>query len=97
MSEAKFTPGPWNVSVDGDGEVAILKNASFVTYAFPTELGAGGDTKSNAHLISAAPDLYEALSDLVSSLECSEKDALIIRQEIKIARAALAKARGETP
>ncbi|WP_058987792.1 hypothetical protein [Acetobacter senegalensis] len=56
-----------------------------------------GIAAPDAHLIAAAPELYKALSDLVSSLECSDTDLFILREEIKVARAALAKARGETP
>lgn len=56
-----------------------------------------GIAAPDAHLIAAAPELYNALSDLVSSLECSDTDLFILREEIKVARATLAKARGETP
>ncbi|WP_252346877.1 hypothetical protein [Acetobacter sp. P1H12_c] len=99
MSDAKFTPGPWGLDVGfdsspgdfdkywqvHDGHDAIACSAN--CYA--------GNREANAHLIAAAPELYEALSDLVSSLECTDTDLFILREEIKVARAALAKARGE--
>lgn len=102
MGEAKFTPGPWGLDVgfDGsrpgdfdeywqvhDGQDAIACSSNCYS----------GNREANARLIAAAPEIYEALSDLVSSIECSERDEFIIHQEIKVARAALAKARGGTP
>ena len=95
MTETKFTPGPWSVSIDDDGEYAITKNGSFITYAVPTELGFDdGTTESNAALISAAPTLYEALSDLI--FLCAQTPDVCGTQEVKVARASLAKARGES-
>lgn len=55
-----------------------------------------GIASPDAYLIAAAPDLYEALSDLLSSIECDSLGIFILEKEIKIARAALTKARGET-
>jgi len=85
MTERKWTPGPWVVSggdlhrVDGADDEAI---ASFYM-----------DTSdADAHLISAAPDLYEALERFWEGecfRGCSHEDAEMIN-------AALAKARGES-
>jgi hypothetical protein len=92
MTERKWTKGPWVITDVGtlisDGgnvnnpiEVAGLNIAHFSRYECKTHQSA------NAHLIAAAPDLYEALS-------------LILRDnDIDIthgAYEALAKARGET-
>ena len=54
----------------------------------------------DAHLIAAAPELYEALSELVEGLSESLTGITSVvgdSREITKARAALAKARGETP
>ncbi len=83
MSETRFTPGPWNASecfVDcGSGaatqEVCDLHNSP---------LREAGD---NAHLIAAAPELYEALQSMVwgfkelnNNIDCGEEyDAYIKR------------------
>ena len=65
-----ITPGPWEVwhgqmpdSEDDDPENfgVITQSGGFITWAFPTEMGAGGDTKANARLIAAAPDLLDLI------------------------------------
>lgn len=93
----EFTKGPWKLQahdnymgdndvppleiVDCDGEI-IACNTSY----YPTELDA-----KYAHLIAAAPDLYEVLSDAVeNNMQVENADWW------GKALAALAKARGET-
>lgn len=103
MTETKFTPGPWTChrnssfwefGSNSEGQLGDVCASMFDGDGERPD--AEKVMEANAHLIAAAPDLYDALSDLVSSLDCSEKDGFIIRQEIKVARAALAKARGES-
>jgi hypothetical protein len=59
MSERKWTPGPWFVGKDlsigpnGQG-VSVIVAACDYDHA-----------DANAHLIAAAPDLYDALDNLV--------------------------------
>ena len=60
----------------------------------------GHHNRANAHLIAAAPDLYEALSSFVDAVECdviqvrpSELDQLLT--VLSTGNAALAKARGD--
>ena len=98
----KHTPGPW-ISIINNYCSADLKGcfvlADGVKIAEVSARNINSQTicEANAHLIAAAPELYECLEGIVSSLQCGAPDALIIREEIKLARAALAKARGETP
>lgn len=82
MSEPKFTPGPWYV----DG--------TFVTNDEDLDICSMGDVawEANAHLIAAAPELYEALRDLIAYCDPTGD---YIDDELVWARAALAKARGE--
>ena len=99
MSETKFTPGRWSVSIDDDGEYAITKDGSFITCAFPTELGfEEGTAEANANLIASAPELYETLkqaaSHIKSIIEGEEWGA--IEEVLDDCNAALAKARGES-
>lgn len=97
--EAKFTPGPWVIDAgfDGsgdfnqywqvhDGSDAIVCSTMFCM---------AGNKEANAHLIAAAPDLYEALSDLL--FLCSQTADACGTQEVKVAYTALAKAKGENP
>lgn len=98
--EAKFTPGPWVIDAgfDGsgnfnqywqvhDGSDAIVCSTMFCM---------AGNKEANAHLIAAAPDLYEALSRIESIIEGAFPN-LNDGEAMRDARAALAKARGETP
>jgi hypothetical protein len=65
MSERKWTPGPWFVGKDlsigpnGQG-VSVIVAACDYDHA-----------DANAHLIAAAPDLYEALEDAALALEAA--------------------------
>ena len=84
----KFTPGPWSVCadrayVDGpDGKVV----AHCCYERHPSE------EYANADLIAAAPDLYEALEAFIAGA-----DTGYISVDVdKFARAALARARGES-
>lgn len=94
--EAKFTPGPWKVgpvdetlvATDDGKEVAQICGDYNQPETWPV-------MEANAHLIAAAPELYEALSDLL--FLCSQTAEVCGTQEVKVACAVLAKARGETP
>jgi hypothetical protein len=74
MSEQKFTPGPWHVCFTRIGKeviywhVADSKSRTLNAIACADE-GRGkqfpsSQLQANAHLISAAPDLLEALQSL---------------------------------
>ena len=69
MSKRKWTPGPWSV----DGEFGVKSDAP---HGYVANAGFGPDTKdgdrearANVHLIAAAPDLYEALAELITDAE----------------------------
>lgn len=89
MSEAKYTPGPWvqmgtSIGVT-KGEIASLWDID-------------GRVLYNARLIAAAPELLEALSDLLASISGGEKScghAFTCICPGDKARAAIAKALGE--
>lgn len=91
----KFTPGPWKAAVRVEDDVNILTIYGINSI---TEIGALcpqdsiEETKSNAALISAAPEMYDALkSECVS---CQLRDHETNCEECKIGKA-LKKARGE--
>lgn len=54
-----------------------------------------GIAAPDAHLIAAAPELYEALNDCLNYIENTESELGITLSSGQSARAALAKARGE--
>jgi hypothetical protein len=84
---AGFSPGPWEVS--GSARNGLLVRAEGrVTANLAWSIGDETD-EANAHLIAAAPDLYEALC------ACFDRQCTFQEAQEK-ADAALAKARGET-
>ena len=87
---AKFTKGPWKARHDGrDGMVVCPDGRSFLV----GDIIYHEENIANAHLIAAAPDMYEALKDL---LNYDYEDAgLVPHSIIGPATDALAKADGE--
>jgi len=92
----KHTKGPWKVSY-GLG--------SMVTYAINKSSPDIDETKANARLISAAPEMLEALELLVESISgCPEfVDAMKshgfdieVTDSLKTAKQAIKKAKGES-
>lgn len=72
---ARFTPGPWRVHVEPDFSIHRTP-AVYVCgqedwpngqLARINTMDGLGEKEANASLIAAAPDLYEALSDLLAS------------------------------
>lgn len=98
-SERKWTPGPWTISTENDvctqidGEYHAVCTDQFC-YAPEVE------REANAHLIAAAPDLYEALEqarDTILELINARNSEAEGSDEDWVGgiNAALAKARGE--
>jgi hypothetical protein len=94
---AQFTPGPWadvsqargrdksSLVATSDGPLAIDCTQSGKTLA---------QDRANARLIAAAPDLYEALAQVVAEYDVSDHDDMhrVASDMVRIARAALASA-----
>lgn len=89
------TPGPWvktyndydehyNIVIQGSEGTSVRRIAMVVD--------SGKDGPMNARLISAAPDLFEALIDLVKYLKYIEPNSI---SELELAEKAIKKARGE--
>lgn len=101
MSEPKFTPGPWHIGTPPpNGEQTIGTVAGLMVAVATTGQNMAEETKANAHLIAAAPDLYKALAHLEPYLDAIVCYASTIEEHppngfILETKAALAKARGE--
>lgn len=104
MSEFKGTPGPWSadktsravgpISRDDDQSYGMLIPVAWVEFDTEVEIQA-----SNQNLIAAAPELLEALKELISGYEDREQsgmfDMLVCGDLIEKANAAINKALGE--
>ena len=87
---AKFTPGPWSEK----GIAAALRAAHKHDGSWIDELGDGENMpdEDDAHLIAAAPEMYEAVE---TALECLENKGFARAYVEDLLRNALRKARGE--
>lgn len=104
MTERKWTPGPWFIDDELKEhcchETAIGAKVPYGSGMYGKDVGIivevwGNDNYAdNAHLITAAPEIYEALASIVNELTYGECPPAL-KPEIAEARAALAKARGE--
>ena len=102
MKEEKFTKGDWKadqIKVNGEPvEGAWCVTASGFSLASvrsgPTFGVIDEIQKANAHLIAAAPEMYETLKTLADYLSCMDGKQYEIELEEKI-NSLLARARGE--
>ncbi len=104
-----FTKGPWTIHEDkgrdfGNGDIDYggfridapgIEQIAFVWRSNrrfgSEEMFGAGEAEANARLIAAAPELYEALEKIVREHDCTNPEATV-----RTARAALAKATGES-
>lgn len=94
MSDTKFTPGPWKWDGDHIARFDVYQDERGII-ATLDPWGHLEETKANARLMAAAPELYESLKLLLADLagyEAYEKPLYAV----DVAIAALAKARGES-
>lgn len=95
MRETKFTPGPWTASKYGDSFAIFDEKKSRICYCYGSfENRSPEESGENAHLIAAAPELYEALEACIST-HCPDSDKIFCGSCTN-ARKILAKARGES-
>lgn len=107
MTDTKFTPGPWRYGdwihkrIGCSGDISSWVDV-WVDGGLPIAATKHGNEVANAALIAAAPELYAALADALDSLEYIARNEPRLHgygvraERIEAARAALAKARGES-
>lgn len=94
MSVAEHTPGPWHCKLDGTDFALIGANNELIGIIFRRlgEVGEIGNLRHgvsvNGNIAAAAPDLLEALQDMVSD------HAMLSEATIENARRAIDKAEG---
>lgn len=98
----QHTPGPWSVHwamaqsgdashiVDGR-DMAELSVIATVHFHDDVE----GETKANARLIAAAPDMLEALVKVEALLDAIKLTDYPVLDELYVVQAAIAKAKGQ--
>ena len=92
-SETKWTPGPWHSR--GFPTISAGKGKGMIVKVLERYMDRA-EREANAHLIAAAPDLYEALEYLLRhNRELVAQGVNIDAYLMSSAYAALAKARGE--
>ena len=107
---AKHTPGPWE-AVEVNEEIplpagvfiAVHKAGDYSKQGCVCDIRAQGDgkyepevTNANAHLISASPEMYEALKDALKALtnQYHNKPRRGMEREYRLIKATLDKAEG---
>ncbi len=100
---AGFTPGPWLTQNERDGEWSVWTRQPHIgtlASVHREDINGKFPSSANARLIAAAPEMYEALKELLKPLEEAARDAqsegMVIADSAEAAfgraRAALAKA-----
>ena len=103
MNNAKHTPGPWVVSDDGDITLIIHAPKDEVDIArMSNDCEMFSEIRANAHLIAAAPAMYEALQAMVEVFPAVVKMtpygvSMDISKLHDKAKTALAQAEGSKP
>lgn len=86
----KHTPGPWEVKTNSIGNPTVESSSSmFIICHTPL---ATNETRCNARLIAAAPEMLEALEHIIQTPEYSH----LYPGTKELAEAAINKARGGT-
>lgn len=100
---SKHTPGPWIASKSGCGIVRAGEVLIAIAYdgQRPHEREVSGTNKqiedANAYLIAAAPELLQALRDILAYSGIDpDADTRMGLREVNAARAAIAKAEGRS-
>lgn len=93
MADTNFTPGPWKLT--GGKHPMNDPRIPRMWWLREGVVSLGTDNEADARLCAAAPDLYAVLAEIVAQHD--ECDTMGIGWELAdAARAALAKARGES-
>lgn len=89
-----FTPGPWRASFGDLTRVFPVGSQFPICGVHRIQKFGPAQVKANAHIIAAAPEMYEALKNLIVDYEPKEgSDA----RALAAAHAAIARAEGRTP
>jgi hypothetical protein len=99
---SKHAPGPWTIERYGGDSLVVHSDAEtrVCFMATPGVLGSLSNIKANARLIAAAPEMLEALTLLHNNLAEYQRINHLggyDNHDMRLARAAIAKATGGAP
>lgn len=103
----KHTPGPWHVILSDNATPHVthehgsdftdISDVSSRVCVMPAEITYGYNSLANARLIAAAPELLEALEEMLHSFMCTQNpNDYPSDAPCNKARAAITKAKGKT-
>ena len=98
MNEPKYTPGPYKVQQWSDCYTIFTDHPDYSGRSIADTVGDMPHDEINAQLLAAAPELLEALQNIVGTYNDSERWTQGDEPEpveIQAARAAIAKATGD--
>ena len=90
MSKPAFTHGPWRIEKKLASNEISLWSPELYVGIFTGSIKKEVDFEANARLIAAAPELFEALQEMVASID-AEYSPRVTDANFPKARAALAK------
>ena len=93
--EKKWTPGPWAQDKFALSVDILASRPKLVATVKSKNCDSPEEMAANAHLIAAAPELYDALEDMVSLWERVHPGVILGKPAILNAKRIMAKARGE--
>jgi hypothetical protein len=98
---SKHTPGPWKVSHEANGQWTIFaENYDVTSIPDDPDYGRPSEDPANARLIAAAPEMLEALKQVVQDCRCSVKERFsghLVDCSVPHALNVIAKAEGREP
>lgn len=100
QTHTQHTPGPWKVTEDRPADTLVVQSLTtpYLTVAVMMGATSSAEEEANARLIAAAPDLLEVVElaaiDVAGGTPAARAEHYGILR--RTARAAIAKARGET-
>lgn len=91
MSEVKFSNGPWTPCMCNNDDMQVTFFGVVISGVYH-QIGSGNENRANAHLIAAAPEMYEAMQEFVDRVDRGEVRSTATYNKFN---SILAKARGE--
>jgi hypothetical protein len=90
---SQHTPAPWKALIEDD-EIRVVEDDNLPGYSVIATIDDNREGEANAHLIAAAPEMYEALKAALADEEAYERGERVISAWKSIALAAIAKSEG---